>query len=248
MLDIFGQIDISGIAIAVMVFGGFATVGVAMYLLGMFDGMLGRYQTVTFCYEKRQGVPRLISIDQSGPFKSGGSTVYKLKKKKMEINPPPLEYIHKVGNKNVLFLMFPDRNEAYPFNPEILNYEKLYEELETTYKEKHNKTPETKAEVLEALKLLNEKEKIRFLPVIDDSSLNLLISELQKNRDRYQNKLEAFLQKYGAYVALVIIVMITMIGYYMVTGAISNISITANCAGVAQTAGEQAKNMIPELP
>ena len=244
-----GQIDISGIVISIIALGGMATLGVALYLLGILDGVLGRYQTITLCFEKRQGVPRLISIDNSGPMKKAGGTVYRLKKKKMEINPPALEFVHKVGRKNILFLMFPDRDEAYPFNPEIMNYETLYDELEQEYIKKEHKVPETKAEMLEALKLLNIKEKIRFLPVVDNSSLNLVTTELRQNKDRYQNKFEAFMQQYGAYVGLVILVMITMIGYFMITGAISNISITANCAGVAQTAGEQVSNNLPiELP
>jgi len=241
-----------GITSIFMYGGGLIVIIVALYFFGFLDRFLGKYTTVTLCYEKRQGKLMLIDIDQSGPFNQRGETIYKLKKRKIQINPPALNYIQRDSTgRNILFLYFPDRNEAYPFIPQMLNYEDLLIELEAEYAREHNDTiPETKAEFLEALELLDKKQTMTFKPVVDDSSLNLLIAELQKNKERYQSKWETLLAKYGAWMAVIICAFITLVGYYMITGALRDldIGVTVDVAGLMQGGAETPPESPLELP
>lgn len=247
-LDILGTLNIgAGLGGLVWVFIAVGLLGVIatfMYITGRLDGVLGRYKTKCLCFEKRQGRLVLIGIDRAWSHTVQGDMVYSLKQRKININPPELEYIHTFGGENVVFLYFPNRTEAHPFNMKLRDSREMME-LAIGKAKSIDKATDTAEELLEAYDLLDDEYKMSFEPVVDESSLNLVTTQLQKNQGRYETTMDKLMRNMPV-ISTAILMFVIIIGFYLLVMKLDDIDFVVTCGStVVQSAAEPVKNIIP---
>ena len=217
-------------------------IGAVAYFTGALDGLMGKYKTTVLCFEKRQGRIVFVGSDKAWPHRVEGEMTYTLKQRKINIPPPPIEYIHLVNGINYVFVYFPDRDEGHPFALEMHNTENLIAQAMNGIEQ--GKKIETKDELINALKTLDDKNLVKWNPVVEDSTVNLVTTQLQKNAMRYQSNLEKMM-KYLPIVATIITLFVIIVGFWLVMGKMDDIDFTVTCMN---TAGEVAKQTIPYVP
>lgn len=227
---------------------GVCVVLVIIWKIGVLDRLLKRYQTKVICFENRQNRLLFMGVDRAQSEIDNGTSVYKLKGRGIKVNPPALNLIHNANGENVVFMFFPDRDEGYPLDIQIVTARALIEEATELYKEENNQEPETKEELLQALLLLDKVEKVRFMPVVDESGMNLVMTELQHVEDRYSTRFEK-IAKYMPLIAVGFVLLIMIIGYYLIAGKMDDIDFTVTCGTTAVTAMDTIRDTMPvELP
>lgn len=216
-------------------------------------------KTVALNWEERgnSGDMTLVSQDLCGTQKSEMGIRYKLRQKNLFINPPPLKMISRIGNKDLVNFFWADRDEAYPFMPRRFTKDYIVNEVENAYllhttilnedgsvKEAGRK-PQTKEEFIEGLALVEAGSMIFFKPVVDESSANLVMTEIANVNSMYSNKFLSMLKEWAPMIGLVLVVLITIVGFMWIKDGLSSMHIT--CTAV-ETVAQQAVNNVPGMP
>jgi hypothetical protein len=253
-------LDLMGAAGGFFDLGGFLNLLIGVLILfivaiiawkaGLVDRLLKKYQTITINFENRQGNLVLTDIDRAQSVSDKDGTVYKLKNRKTTTNAPPLKFIHRTnGGQNVVLMFFPDRDEGYPLDVQMVTAKKLLDEAKEEYYIKVGRAPDTVKELESALLLLDAKEKIRFLPVVDESSINLVMTQLQKVDERYTSRFGKIMQ-YMPIITTAVLALVMIVGFYLIAGKVDDMDFTVTCASSAvNTAAQAVKDVLPvEMP
>jgi len=244
-----GQVGIIGYGIL----GGVILLVVILVLWK--KGMIwNKQKTIAFNWEERgaNGEMQLIDSDLSGTQKTEEGLKYKLKHRDRFVNPPPLKLINRLANgKDVVFFYWPDRDEAYAFKPRRFTADYIVEKANEAYKKAHTTEesagtyPQDLEQFREGLALMQGQESIFFRPAIDESSANLVMTELSNINSLYSNKFMSMLKEWAPMIGLVLVVLITVVGFMWIKDGLSNMQIVCN---VAETAAQTAANNIPGMP
>ena len=220
-------------------------------------GMIwNKQKTIAFNWEERgaNGEMQLIDSDLSGTQKTEEGLKYKLKHRDRFVNPPPLKLINRLANgKDVVFFYWPDRDEAYAFKPRRFTKDYIVAQANEAFKKKHTTEtnagtyPQTMAEFVEGLSLIEAGEAIFFRPAIDESSANLVMTELSNINSLYSNKFMSMLKEWAPMIGLVLVVLITVVGFMWIKDGLSTMHITCTAVEAAQTAVNTIPGM-PEIP
>lgn len=203
-----------GAVLAVIVFGG--------YFMGLFDGLLKRYQTIALCYEKRRGQLVFVGQDRLNAETIGGKLTYHFKTRKhLRINVPNLNFLDLVLGKSIVHMYIAGRLEAHPIDICVFTAKSFKDEAYSNYEKIFTRKPETLEEAKEAFALidiqgeylkrvLKDKEAenfeefnkfveerdrhdlVQFLPTVNESHLNLLAEQISSDKNTYATKWEKF--------------------------------------------------------
>jgi hypothetical protein len=240
---IMGQIGVIGWGLLIG-----AIIIVVILVLWKQGKIWNKQKTIAFNWEERgaNGEMQLIDSDLSGTQKTEEGLKYKLKHRDRFVNPPPLKLINRLANgKDVVFFYWPDRDEAYAFKPRRFTADYIKGKANEAYKKAHEREPMTLEEFHEGLSLMQAQESIFFRPAIDESSANLVMTELSNINSLYSNKFMSMLKEWAPMIGLVLVVLITIVGFMWIKDGLSSMRIVCDFAG---TATEQAVNNIPGMP
>lgn len=244
--DIFGGLnfDVSPLMQGLIGILIFAVIGAVAYFSGVLDELMGKWKTVVVCFEKRQGRIVFTGIDKAWPHRVEGELTYSLKKRKINIPPPSLDHIHLVNGNNWVFMYFPDRDEGHPFSLEMHNTDNLLKQAMEGVTTK----VETKQELIDVLKTLDDKNLMNFNPVVEDSTVNLVTTQLQKIAMRYESGLEKIM-KYMPVIATVFTIFVIILGCWLVMGKMDEMQFTVTCVNSAsQAVTTTSVPFVPEMP
>jgi len=171
-------------------------------------------------YEKKSGgKTHLVDKDKIVEKKiKGGISLFILKKKNIEVLPPPSTITHRYRNKEYVSYLRQD-NEYIPVTESIENYGEndkkgFFKNINKSLKEIRN----SKSEYIERKYIYSPLTKnlcsnIIFKPM--DYDVNLLRITAQEARDRaYQDK-QSFLQKWGSLIGIAVVACLLIVALYL---------------------------------
>jgi hypothetical protein len=246
-----------GIIVWSLIFGLFVigTVAILWWRGILFNSL----KTKALNFEKRQGRCVWTDVDQCGTVKLASGIKYKLKKRNTTVNPPPLEFIDRVGGQDYIHLFWPDRDEAYPFVPKIWTADEIIEIANHAWIEHTTKRdgkgvileeghpPDPQEEFKDALRMVEDHRRIFFEPVVDESSINLLMAELATLEKMYGNKILQWMKEWGPTIMLLLGIVIFVFGILWIKDGIATMDVTCVVENV-QAAATAAAPRYPELP